>query len=330
MCCGVRENKWSARNPTVNTMTRLIAAAAIENPSVPIAFTQSGEKITPPTLPPLYAIARAAGRVRTNQGETSERRWHLAGAVGAAICARSFTDGWIRRMDGTQAVMITVKGLRVFRSNSEQISSSRCSARCLRRVNHAGSRTGCQRSLYPSARPLSDLRSTRHSNLAVPLTSPAGTRGPVLPTRPASRTAAGARSCREARGANRQAPVVDVHAQVVRDVVAARVIQALGGGPPASCRPSAGFKVCERRRRSPRWVPEGRNNSQTDRTQLRLFGRGARHAHFVLEASACRSCPEHRVDEARGPRRIDQSTNASNCECKQCLLEIQNNRKALP
>src|SRR5208282_5587466 len=49
MCCGVRENKWSARNPTVNTMTRLIAAAAIENPSVPIAFTQSGEKITPPT-----------------------------------------------------------------------------------------------------------------------------------------------------------------------------------------------------------------------------------------------------------------------------------------
>lgn len=70
MCCGVRENKWSARNPTVNTMTRLIAAAAIENPSVPIAFTQSGEKITPPTLPPLYAIARAAGRVRTNQGET--------------------------------------------------------------------------------------------------------------------------------------------------------------------------------------------------------------------------------------------------------------------
>lgn len=45
----------------------------------------------------------------------SERRWHLAGAVGAAICARSFTDGWIRRMDGTRAVMITLKGLRVFR-----------------------------------------------------------------------------------------------------------------------------------------------------------------------------------------------------------------------
>ena len=45
----------------------------------------------------------------------SERRWHLAGAVGAAICARSFANGWIRRIDGTRAVMITPKGLRIFR-----------------------------------------------------------------------------------------------------------------------------------------------------------------------------------------------------------------------
>jgi DNA-binding transcriptional ArsR family regulator len=45
----------------------------------------------------------------------SERRRHLAGAVGAAICAHSFADGWIRRMDGTRAVMITPKGLQVFR-----------------------------------------------------------------------------------------------------------------------------------------------------------------------------------------------------------------------
>ena len=45
----------------------------------------------------------------------SERRWHLAGAVGAAICARSFAGGWIRRMNGTRAVMITPRGLQVFR-----------------------------------------------------------------------------------------------------------------------------------------------------------------------------------------------------------------------
>ena len=45
----------------------------------------------------------------------SERRPHLAGAVGAALCARSLEEGWIRRIDGTRAVAITPKGQRVFR-----------------------------------------------------------------------------------------------------------------------------------------------------------------------------------------------------------------------
>jgi DNA-binding transcriptional ArsR family regulator len=45
----------------------------------------------------------------------SERRPHLAGAVGAALCAHSFAQGWIRRIDGTRAVTITPKGQRVFR-----------------------------------------------------------------------------------------------------------------------------------------------------------------------------------------------------------------------
>ena len=45
----------------------------------------------------------------------SERRPHLAGAVGAAICAHSLAKDWIRRLDGTRAVMVTAKGRRVFR-----------------------------------------------------------------------------------------------------------------------------------------------------------------------------------------------------------------------
>jgi DNA-binding transcriptional ArsR family regulator len=45
----------------------------------------------------------------------SERRPHLAGAVGAALCARSFDEGWIRRIPGTRAVTVTPKGQRVFR-----------------------------------------------------------------------------------------------------------------------------------------------------------------------------------------------------------------------
>jgi DNA-binding transcriptional ArsR family regulator len=45
----------------------------------------------------------------------SERRAHLAGAVGAALCAHSFAKGWIRRIEGTRAVAITPKGQRIFR-----------------------------------------------------------------------------------------------------------------------------------------------------------------------------------------------------------------------
>ena len=45
----------------------------------------------------------------------SERRPHLAGALGAALCARSFEQNWIRRMESTRAVTVTPKGWRTFR-----------------------------------------------------------------------------------------------------------------------------------------------------------------------------------------------------------------------
>jgi DNA-binding transcriptional ArsR family regulator len=40
----------------------------------------------------------------------SERRPHLAGRLGAAICTHSFDAGWLRRIDGTRAVSVTPKG----------------------------------------------------------------------------------------------------------------------------------------------------------------------------------------------------------------------------
>ena len=40
----------------------------------------------------------------------SERRAHIAGSVGAALCQACFTRGWIRRVDGTRAVTITPAG----------------------------------------------------------------------------------------------------------------------------------------------------------------------------------------------------------------------------
>jgi DNA-binding transcriptional ArsR family regulator len=45
----------------------------------------------------------------------SERRPHLAGAVGAALCALSFEKHWIRHIEGTRAVAVTPRGTRVFR-----------------------------------------------------------------------------------------------------------------------------------------------------------------------------------------------------------------------
>lgn len=45
----------------------------------------------------------------------SERRPHLAGAIGAALCAHSLAKAWVRRIEGTRAVGITPKGQRVYR-----------------------------------------------------------------------------------------------------------------------------------------------------------------------------------------------------------------------
>jgi len=45
----------------------------------------------------------------------SERRPHLAGAIGAAICSHSLARGWISRIPGTRAVTITPPGALVFR-----------------------------------------------------------------------------------------------------------------------------------------------------------------------------------------------------------------------
>jgi DNA-binding transcriptional ArsR family regulator len=45
----------------------------------------------------------------------SERRPHLAGTLGAALCTHCFDKGWLHRMNGTRAVAVTPNGRRAFR-----------------------------------------------------------------------------------------------------------------------------------------------------------------------------------------------------------------------
>jgi DNA-binding transcriptional ArsR family regulator len=65
------------------------------------------------------ALTAARGRTRRILCrpclDWSERRPHLAGAVGAALCARCFDKSWVRRIKGTRAVAVTPAGQRVFR-----------------------------------------------------------------------------------------------------------------------------------------------------------------------------------------------------------------------
>jgi DNA-binding transcriptional ArsR family regulator len=45
----------------------------------------------------------------------SERRPHLAGTLGAAVCARALSAGWVRRIEGSRALSVTRPGEGVFR-----------------------------------------------------------------------------------------------------------------------------------------------------------------------------------------------------------------------
>ncbi|MCB9948108.1 MAG: helix-turn-helix transcriptional regulator [Rhodospirillaceae bacterium] len=68
------------------------------------------------TAPMLARRTRVSGRVLCRPClDWSERRPHLAGMVGAALCAHSLAQGWTRRLDGTRAVAVTPKGQQVFR-----------------------------------------------------------------------------------------------------------------------------------------------------------------------------------------------------------------------
>ena len=86
-----------------------------------IALTRDGGEVTPAG----FAFFKDIGVDLDGRGrrvfcrpclDWSERRLHLAGAVGAALATCCFDLGWIARMRDTRAVAITPKGQRGFRT----------------------------------------------------------------------------------------------------------------------------------------------------------------------------------------------------------------------
>lgn len=78
--------------------------------------TTSGERLLQRIgidLPALAAHRSSRGRMLCRPClDWSERRFHLAGAVGTALCTLGFEQDWIRRRKDTRAVLITAHGRR--------------------------------------------------------------------------------------------------------------------------------------------------------------------------------------------------------------------------
>lgn len=63
------------------------------------------------SLPTLNSVSSRSGRMLCRPClDWSERRPHLAGAIGAALCSHCFERGWIRRVSGSRAVSVTPAG----------------------------------------------------------------------------------------------------------------------------------------------------------------------------------------------------------------------------
>jgi DNA-binding transcriptional ArsR family regulator len=98
----------------------LIAAGHIELSSEAGVVTSSGVAL-------LTRIGIDVAALRSDHGtrparvlcrpclDWRERRPHIAGKVGAAICGHCIEQGWVRRIEGTRALTVTPKGVRLFR-----------------------------------------------------------------------------------------------------------------------------------------------------------------------------------------------------------------------
>jgi len=98
---------------------RLVEVGAVEFDSESGLITPQGEKF----LEDLGISVDESGKPKRKSSrplcrpclDWSERRFHVAGKLGAAICTHFFEHNYVRRLNETRAVVITPKGQRILR-----------------------------------------------------------------------------------------------------------------------------------------------------------------------------------------------------------------------
>ena len=90
---------------------RMVASGHVEFSPDGGALTDDGQKFLTGLGLDLGAARARGGRVFCRPClDWSERRPHIAGAVGAALCRTCFARHWVRRIDATRAVAVTPAG----------------------------------------------------------------------------------------------------------------------------------------------------------------------------------------------------------------------------
>jgi len=85
-----------------------------------IAFDEAGVRLTPQGLDLFGRLGIAydlAGRRPQCRAclDWSERRWHVAGVAGAALCRHALENEWVRRRASTRALDVTARGIAALR-----------------------------------------------------------------------------------------------------------------------------------------------------------------------------------------------------------------------
>ena len=88
--------------------------SAVEQESQTLALSVDGEHRLAAFGIDLAALHRLRRPFCRGCLDWTERRPHLAGAVGAAILSRTLELGWTRRREGTRALMVTPSGAKSF------------------------------------------------------------------------------------------------------------------------------------------------------------------------------------------------------------------------